>query len=378
MTAPQDRSTTVAELAKVIDATVTGDGSVTVSGLAEPGRLPGSEDLVVAFGKGMLERLAGVPLSAVLIGEDQSLPEGPRAVLVHKRPRYAFGLLLRYFDRGIDAEPGIHPSAFVDPTATLGADVSIGPMATVGANAEIGDGSIVMAQVSIGRGAKVGAGCILHSGARIGERVQLGQRCIIQPNAVIGADGFSYVTPNVSTVEMVRLTDYEVRTKNEPVLRMPSLGTVILGDEVEIGSCTTIDRATLGATQIGNRTKIDNLCQIAHNCRIGEDCAISGNCGLSGSVTIGDRVILGGGAGIADYVKVGSDAIISAAAGVAHDVPEGELWAGIPGQRRDRFFNFIKAMSLGNRFTRELNSLKKRVVAVERAAGVGENGKKEQ
>jgi UDP-3-O-[3-hydroxymyristoyl] glucosamine N-acyltransferase len=152
---------------------------------------------------------------------------------------------------------------------------------------------------------------------------------IVQPNAVIGADGFSFVTPEKGSVESARET-MRVEAQNLDIVRINSIGNVEIGDDAEIGAGTTVARGTLGATRIGRGTKIDNLVQVGHNCSIGANCLIAGNTGISGSVTIKDRVTLAGAVGIADHVTIGEDAVVAGGSGVAQDIPAREVWAGYP------------------------------------------------
>ncbi len=360
------------EVAAKIGAELVGDGSARISGMTPPGAQPGPEDLVVAFTPGAEKAVAGKPIAAVLVESGQPQPEGPKAYLVSPRGRVAFALLLQLFDEGCYAPPGIHPTAVVDETAEVAAGAVVGPLSVVGPDAVIGPRTRLLSQVTVGRGAKIGADCLLYPGARIGERVVLGRAVIVQSNAVIGGEGFSYVSREPNAIELARAGDGVVRAKNEGLIRMPSMGTVVLEDEVEIGAATTVDRATLGATRIGARTKIDNQVQIGHNCLVGEDCILSGQSGLSGSVKLGTGAVVGGKAGIADHRKVGDNAMVGAAAGVGEDIPEGEIWLGYPAIRKDKKLNELLSIMRLPRMIRDIVDLKKRLGALEAAlAGKG-------
>ncbi|MDF1524469.1 MAG: UDP-3-O-(3-hydroxymyristoyl)glucosamine N-acyltransferase [Trueperaceae bacterium] len=230
-------------------------------------------------------------------------------------PRLALARLSTRLDpRPPVAPPGVHATAVVDPGASLGRAVAIGAGAVVAAGARLGDG------VAVGPGAVVGAGAIVGPGSVLGERVvvgdgvRLGARCRIQAGTVLGSDGFGYAA-GPRGAERIR-----------------HLGTVVLGDDVEIGANACVDRGTLGTTTIGDRTKVDNLVQIAHNVRIGHDVLIAGQTGIAGSTSIGDRVIVGGAAGIGDHLHVGDGARIAGGAGVTKNVPPGETWGGYPAQ----------------------------------------------
>lgn len=365
-------SYSLSELAPRIECTVVGDRDVRISGIASPGSTPGPEDLIVAFTPGAERAVAGKPLAAVLVEEGQDRPEGPRAYLVSPRGRVAFALLLQLFENQRFAPAGFHPTAVVDETAEVAADALIGPLCVVGPGAVIGAGARLLSQVTVSRGAKVGEGSTLYPGARIGEDVILGRAVVVQANAVIGAEGFSYVSREPNAIELAQPRDGVARTENGPVVRMPSLGTVVLEDEVEIGANTTIDRATLGATRIGARSKIDNQVQIGHNCQVGSDCLMSGQSGLSGSVKMGDRAVIGGKAGIADHRKIGTNAMVAAASGVGADIPDGEIWIGYPADRKDRKFNEWMSVGRLGRFMRDIVDLQRRLLKVEaKLAGQG-------
>lgn len=211
-------------------------------------------------------------------------------------------------------EPGIHASASVHNTATIGAHVHIGPHCVIEAKATIGDGATLLAGSYVGPNAHIGQRTLLHPGVKVLERCRVGSLCILHSGVVIGADGFGYrPAPN-----------------GKGVVKVPHIGDVVIGDDVEIGANTCVDRAKFGSTTVGSGTKIDNLVQIAHNCRIGRCCIICGQAGLAGSVTIGDGVMLGARAAIVDNVSIGSGAKIAARAGVMTDVPAGEAYMGSP------------------------------------------------
>lgn len=360
---------TLRAIGEAIGATVEGDAELAIARPLPAGQPAGPEDLVIAFAADPGKLLAGSGARAALIAAGAPRPEGLAGLLVADRPRLAFARLLQLFEVPPPAPPGVHPSAVVDPSAVLGEGVSIGPLAVVGPGASIGARCRLLAQATVGAGAVLGEDCLIHSGARIGARVRLGNRVILQPGAVIGADGFSYVTPNPSTVELGLGNAPTVKTRNEAVERLPSLGTVVLEDDVEIGANTTIDRATLGVTRIGARTKIDNLVQIAHNVSIGGDCLIAGQVGISGSVKVGARVVMAGQVGIADHLNIGDDAVLAAGSGVMISVPAGEIHMGFPALRKDQKMEEVTFIRRLPRMLRDLLDLRQRVASLEKAAG---------
>ncbi len=181
--------------------------------------------------------------------------------------------------------------------------------------------------MTVGAGVSIGAQALIHSGVRIGHDCRLGDRVIVHGNAVIGADGFSFAPDLLSAMAF---------TAGVTVQRVHSLGNVVIGDDVEIGACTTIDRATLEATRIGRGTKMDDHVHVGHNVSIGESCILCGMIGISGSVVIGDRVRIGGGVGIADHVHIGDEAVVAAGSGVGTNVAPGAFVSGYPAQPHQR------------------------------------------
>lgn len=282
---------TLAEIAAALGAVLEGDGTLQISRAVHPSEAEGPEDLALAMDKGLTELLTNGKAVAAVIAEGAEVPANLKGWIVVKRPRFAMAGLTTVFEKPVHAEPGVHPTAFVAPEAILGAGVSVGPFAYVGPRAVLGEGVIVMPHVTVGAEALIGKDCLLHPGARIGERVVMGERCIIHPNAAVGNDGFSFVTPEPGSVESAKATGKVVGT-NVLIHRVNSIGTVILGDDVEVGANATIDRGTITATRIGSGTKIDNLVQIGHNVQIGTNCMLCGHVGIAGSTTIGDRVVL--------------------------------------------------------------------------------------
>ncbi len=358
---------TLAEIAAALGGTLRGDGSIAVSRVVHPAAAEGPGDLALAIEKDAAAALATSTARAAIIVVGTEPPAGIDACVTVERGRYALARLLTLFEVPPHAPAGVHPSAAVDPSARLGEQVSIGPFVHVGPDAVIGDGTVVLAHVSVGAGARVGAHCRIHPGARIGERVVIGDRVILQHNVSLGSDGFSYATPEPGSVETARATG-RVEGRNTAIARIPSLGTVILGDDVEIGANTAVDRATIGATVIGAGTKIDNLVQVAHNVTIGENCLICGNVGISGSAKIGNRVVMAGGSGVADHLSIGDDTIVMGNAAVATDLPAGGLFVGQPAIARDEFFRQFRNIKRLGRMHDKLGEIEKRLAAIEAGA----------
>lgn len=356
---------TVAELADHLGASFAGDGSLSVLRAVHPADAAQPGSIAVATSPEFTKRLDGAGI-AVLAAETDWQALGLKAAIFVPRPRYALSGLTSAFAPEIDAPPGVHPAAVVEAGAVIGDGVSIGPFTHVAAGAEIRAGSRILSHVSIGAEARIGADALIHSGARIGARVSIGARAIIHQNAVIGADGFSFVTPQLGAVEAAKAGGgSQSDTQNTALARIHSLGAVTLGDDVEVGACTTIDRGTLTDTRIGSGTKLDNQVQIGHNVQIGETCMLCAQVGIAGSAEVGDRVVLGGKVGVADHVKIGSDVLVGAASAVASNIPGRSIFMGIPAVKRDEAIKGIMAQRRLPRLFDAVDALKKRLSALE-------------
>jgi UDP-3-O-[3-hydroxymyristoyl] glucosamine N-acyltransferase len=322
---------TVAEIALATGLTAVGDTTLRIVRPADPTDA-GADDLALAMSPDYEAALRGSPARAAVLwdGADwQAL--GLSSALFAPRARVALAALGEIFAPPPDLDPGIHPSAVVDPKAEIGEDSWIGPFAVIGPGTRIGAKARIMAHVTIGSAVILGADALLHPGVRVGARVSIGDRFTAHPNACIGVDGFSFVTPEPGSVESARATGTVTEgALNLSLRRINSLAAVHIGDDVEIGAGTAIDRGTVADTSIGSGSKIDNLVQVGHNVRIGRNCLICGQTGIAGSVRIGDRVVLGGKSGVSDQMRVGDDAIIAAGSLVATNVPPRSVMMGVP------------------------------------------------
>lgn len=212
--------------------------------------------------------------------------------------------------------------------------------------AEIGDNTRILANVYIGKFAKIGKNCLFHPGVNIGDFIQIGNSCILHHGASIGADGFSFVTEKPDNIESAR-KEGEIKggKEDQKVFKIPSLGSVVIEDDVEIGANTTIDRGTIENTTIGTQTKIDNLVMIGHNCKVGKACMIVSQVGIAGSCTIGDRVVIAGQAGLKDHTEIGDDSIVLAQAGVTKSYPARSVIMGAPAVPRKDFIRRMKYLA---------------------------------
>lgn len=355
-------SFTVKEIAAALKAEAFGAVDLSVSGAAEPATA-GPDDLALAMDPKYAAGLAEGQARAALVWEGadwQGL--GLEAAIIAPRPRLAMSGLTAMLDPGPGIAPGIHASAVIDPTASIADGAAIGPLAVVGAGVSLGENARIGSHVSIGEGSTIGANALIHAGVRIGTNVRIGDNFIAQPGAVIGGDGFSFVTPEKNRVEEARASlGTETSVQNSAWLRIHSLGGVEIGDNVEIGSNSAIDAGTIRATRIGRGTKIDNLVQIGHNVQVGQDVLICGQTGIAGSTTIGDRSVLGGQTGVGDNLSVGSDVITGAGTMILSRVPDGRVMLGYPAMKMDQYINASRNWRRLPRLMQDIADLKKAV-----------------
>ncbi|WP_312530326.1 UDP-3-O-(3-hydroxymyristoyl)glucosamine N-acyltransferase [Paracoccus sp. (in: a-proteobacteria)] len=320
---------TIADLARALDGRLWGDGSIEVIGAAEPADAEANQ-LAMATAPAYLDKLKPGGVALLAEGTDPAT-YGQKAAVLVSRPRLAMAGLTRSFDPAKGPALGIHPSAVIDPSAEIGADAAIGPFVVIGEGVRIGAGARIHAHASIGDFAVIGADVLIHSGVRIAHRVRIGDRAIFHPNAVIGSDGFSFVTPEASGVEEIRQNlGQRAEIRAQHWTRIHSLGGVEIGDDFEMGANASIDRGTIRATRIGNGCKIDNMVHIGHNCQIGDDCLFAGQSGVAGSTRIGNRVVLGGKVGVSDNIFIGDDVIAGGGTDIYTNVPAGRVILGSP------------------------------------------------
>ncbi len=334
---------TLEELSQVVGGILTVVQDVKIDKVLPP-LLADENTLALALGEAEIANLATTKAKAALVPIGVAI-ESISTIEV-ERPRLAMMKLLHLFYEAPDTPVEIHPTAVVHPEAKLGKNVSIGPNVTVSRGAVIGDNSKLMAGVYIGKFAEIGADSLFHPNVCIGDRVKIGARAVMHHGVSIGADGFSFVTETPDNIEQARQSGEITGGKEDQVVyKIPSLGSVVIGDDVEIGANTCVDRGTIENTVIGNQTKIDNLVQIGHNTRVGSCCMIVSQVGIAGSCTIGDRVIIAGQAGLADHISIGSDSIILAQSGVSKTFPAKSVVMGYPAVPRKEFVRRMKYLS---------------------------------
>lgn len=259
---------------------------------------------------------AGSKAGAALVSQSLDVPghDATRRALIFVKD--ADAALVGLLDRFVPARPapsaGVHAQAMIEAGARVDPTAHIGPFVHVAADATVGPGCVLHAGAVVGRGAAIGERTTLHSHVFVGDRCVIGRRCTLWPGVVIGADGFAY------------------RPGPAGLVKVPHNGNVEIGDDVEIGANTTVDRARFGSTRIGSGTKIDNLVQIGHNCRIGSHVVICGCAGIAGSAVLGDGVMIGGGAGVGDNLTIGAGAKLAARSAAMRDIEPGESHVGAP------------------------------------------------
>ncbi|MFN0134386.1 MAG: UDP-3-O-(3-hydroxymyristoyl)glucosamine N-acyltransferase [Phycisphaerales bacterium] len=338
---------TTGSIAKAVGGEIIGAADLVIRGVNSLDRAA-AEDLAFIRSATYARDWAASRAGAALVTRGIEVPNhnpANRALIVVSDADVALNKVLEAFaPPPLLATPGVHPSAAVDPSARVGMGATIGPMCVIEAGATIGDGAILMAQVFVGVGASVGAKTTIHPQVSIGTRCTIGRACLIHSGVVIGADGFGFIPA----------------PDGRGLQKVPHIGHVEIGDQVEIGANSCIDRGKFGATTIGSGTKIDNLVQIGHNCQVGRACLICGQTGLAGSAIIGDGVILAGQSGVADNITVGAHARLGARAGLLRDLPAGETWLGYPAHpARDCLRNWSATLTLAQRLRRleEANKL---------------------
>ncbi|MDO8886349.1 UDP-3-O-(3-hydroxymyristoyl)glucosamine N-acyltransferase, partial [Candidatus Oleimmundimicrobium sp.] len=362
----------LSDIAAALGARLEGKGDLIITCAAEPATA-GEDALALAMDPKYAEGLTQGRARAALLWEGADWRAmGLEAALFVPRPRYAMAGLTEMLDPGPGIAPGIHPSAVIEPSAQIGEGVAIGPFVVIGEGAQIGAGSRIGAHCFIGGGAILGADCLLMPGVRIGPRVRIGTRFIGHSGAVLGADGFSFVTPEVSSAEAARQTLGTGAPAAPPQrwARIHSLGAVEIGADVEMGANSTIDRGTVRDTRIGRGTKIDNLVQIGHNAQVGEDCMICGQVGISGSARIGNRVVLGGQVGVSDNIFVGDDVVAGGSTKIYSNAPAGRVLLGSPATRMEAQIELYKAQRRLPKLLVQFSQLQKTVKELVDTLGV--------
>ncbi len=306
---------TMEEINQAANGTLCGDPTILITGVEEVSKAK-ADQLTFIGGKKYAKMWDRSHAAAAIVDDSLDIEPGEgRAFVRVGDADLALAAVLQLFEpEPPTCDAGIHGSAVVDPSAKIGKGAAIGPGCYIGPRVEIGANARLYPNVTVLDDSSIGTNTTIWSGTVIRERCRIGNDCILHPNVTIGADGFGY-RPSPDGSGLVKI---------------PHIGTVWIGDKVEIGAGSCVDRGKFSATSIGDGTKIDNLVQIAHNCTLGRSCAVAGQAGMAGSASLKDGVLVGGGAKIVDHVTIGAGAKIGGGAGVIHDVAPGKTLLGVP------------------------------------------------
>ena len=339
---------TLGELAERIGATLSsGDGGKTIDGVSSLGEA-GPRQLAPFTDERYLPQLQKTQAGAV-VTKNGIAPAGLPAATVllwSADPEMAYVKALEILYPQHAETPGIDPRAVIESGVELGENVYVGPHAVIRKGSRIGAGSWIMPNVVIGRDCRVGAGCRLFSSVVLYDGVTLGARVTIHSGSVIGADGFGY------------------KFRGGRHVKVPQIGGVEIGDDVEIGANTCIDRGALHPTRIGSGTKIDNLVQIGHGAIIGNHCILCGQAAVAGSSGMGDYAVLGGNAGVGDHVFMAKGSKAGAKSGVARDTRPGEEVFGLYADERTAAFKQLAAVRCLPDFLERLRTLEREIKAL--------------
>ena len=338
---------TVSELARRIGGQVVGAGGVVISGIAPLSSAGGSDVSFLADDQHSAE-LADTKAGAVIVGADRPSTKIP-LICVDNVMSAVAAVLEMSAGPGDFPQSGVHPTAVVAEDAEIADGAAVGPGVVVGSGAKIAAGAVLCANVTVEADAAVGEETILYPGTVVISGCRIGRRCRIGPCAVIGSSGFGY---------------YFAEGRHNPI---PHIGTVEIGDDVDIGACSCVDRGKFGATRIGDGTKIDNLVQVAHNVQIGRGCILVGQAGIAGSSVLKDYVAIGGQAGVNDNVTVGTGVKVAGGSAIFKDVPDGAEVAGFPAiqaSRQLRVWNIITELP---ELRKKVRQMEKRLTELESA-----------
>ena len=343
---------TLDQLARLLDPTHHGDSDMLIRGVSSLEEATGT---TVAFAEDakLLDKVMASAAAVVLVPKD--FPDtGNRLVWRIDKPRIAFLKITELF-AGKPAFTGIHERASIDASATLGAKVSVDACAVIAKGAMIGDGSRIGAGAFIGEGVVLGRDCIIEANATVLPGAILGNRVVVHPAATISADGFGFVW----------LEDHHHK--------VPQIGRVEIGDDVEIGACSCIDRATLGVTRIGRGTKIDNQVHVGHNCDIGENVLLVAQVGISGSVSICDNSVLGGKVGVVGHLRIGSGTTVGGRSTVTKDIPDNTHYWGTPAREFKKAMREQAAAARLPELIKQVKELQKEIELLSRLVNLSEH-----
>jgi len=302
---------TAREVAELVEGKLTGNPDLVLTGAQGIGEA-GAGDVSFIANPKYLDRIAATGAGLLLVPHTMSGLDRPCVKVANPQLAFARVLWILYRERLARLPSGVHPSAVIAADAMIGEGAGIGAHCVIESGARIGRNARIMPQCYVGSGSAIGADCLIYPQVTIRESVTIGARAVIHSGTVIGSDGFGFVPHDNS------------------IVKIPQIGRVEIGDDVELGANCAIDRGTTGTTRIGTGTKMDNLVHIAHNIEIGEHCIIVGQVGMAGSTKIGNFVTIAAQAGVGGHLKIGNRVTIAARAGVTTDLKDGEVVSGFP------------------------------------------------
>lgn len=338
---------TVGEIAEIIKGKVIGDEQIIIRSLSKIES--GKEGSLSFLANSKYNHfLSTTKASAIIIGSDYNIEDNISTTLIKvDDPYQSFALMLNEFSKDQHSEVGIHDSAIVDKSASIGSDTYIGPNVHIGKDSIIGNRVKIYANCSVSDNVRIGDNTIIYSGVNVNSFCEIGNGCIIQSGVIIGCDGFGFAQNN-----------------DNEYTKVAQIGNVIVEDNVEIGANTTIDRATLGSTIIHSGVKLDNLIQIAHNVEIGKNTVIAAQSGIAGSTKIGENCMIGGQVGIIGHLEIGNNVKIAAQSGISSNIKDNDIVQGSPAfsisdyKRSYVYFRKLPHMnSLLSKLEKEINNL---------------------
>jgi UDP-3-O-[3-hydroxymyristoyl] glucosamine N-acyltransferase len=334
---------TLREIADLVSGVLLGDGDIEITGVTNI-EDAGAADIVFAVPP-HLDKAALSSAAAVII--PNTVTDFSKAAIKVENPRVAFTELLKIFTPKILVEPGIHTMAVVGKDVILGENVTIMAYAVIADHVKIGDNTIIYPHTYIGSEVTIGNDSIIYPNVTVREYCHIGNRSILNSGAVIGSDGFGYIT---------------VGGRHQKV---PQVGNVIIEDDVEIGANATIDRATTGSTIVKRGTKIDNLVHLAHNVVVGENCFFVAQTGIAGSTIIGDNVTFAGQTGCAGHITIGDNCVFAARSAPISSVPAGSFYAGFPAKPHKEWLRGEAGINKMPDLIKKVRDLEKRLAAIE-------------
>ena len=338
----------VRELAEWLGATFEGDGEKDLIGVASLESAGVSEVAFVGSRKAAAQAESSAA-GCLLVPMEWPNPNY-RTVIRVPEPRTAFARAMNRFYPTAELKPGVHPTAVIGKDVTMGMLVAVGPHVVIGDGTKIGVATSIGAGCVIGKRVVLGEGCVLNPNVTIYDNVDIGRGTILHAGVVIGADGFGYVL------------------ENERWQKFPQVGRVEIGDFVEIGANSCVDRAALGVTSIGEGTKLDNMVHVAHNCRIGRHVVVAAQTGFSGGVTVEDHAVIGGQVGIGDKARIEAHAVLGSGCGVLSSkiVRSGETVWGTPARPLRQHLEQLASLARLPELRHSLADIKRRLAELER------------